>query len=77
MIAPNAHFDGKVLIPDEPFALPANQKVRIEFEAIDAGQASVRFTPHADLTAALNGDAWDESERCTSIRSSSAHTSTP
>jgi hypothetical protein len=63
MIALNAHFDGKVLIPDEPLALPANQKVRIELEPIDAGQASVRFTPHADLTAALmNGGAWDESD---------------
>ena len=61
MIALNAHFDGKVLIPDEPLALPANQKVRIELEPIDAGQASIRFTPHADPTAALmNGVAFDE-----------------
>lgn len=37
MIALNAHFDGKVLIPDEPLALPANQKVRIELEPIGPG----------------------------------------
>jgi hypothetical protein len=61
MIALNAHFDGKVLIPDEPLALPKNQKVRIELEPIDAGQTSVRFTPHADPTAALmNGEPYDE-----------------
>ena len=34
MIALNARFDGKVLIPDEPLALPENQKVRIELEPI-------------------------------------------
>lgn len=39
MIALNAHFDGKVLIPDEPLALPANQKVRIELEPIDSAPA--------------------------------------
>jgi hypothetical protein len=58
MIALNAHFDGKVLIPDEPLALPANQKVRIELEPIPQGPI---FTPHADPTAALmNGVAFDE-----------------
>src|ERR1700748_1716142 len=30
MIALKAHFDGKVLVPDEPLNLPLNQKVRIE-----------------------------------------------
>jgi hypothetical protein len=29
MIALNAHYDGKVLVPDEPLDLPANQKVHI------------------------------------------------
>jgi len=46
MIALNAHFDGKVLIPDEPLALPANQKVRIELEPIGHGPAK----PHGKRT---------------------------
>jgi hypothetical protein len=63
MIALNAHFDGKVLIPDEPLDLPANQQVRIELEPIESGQlGQVRFSPFADLTAVLmEGDPWDES----------------
>jgi hypothetical protein len=63
MIALKAHFDGKVLVPDEPLDLPANQKVRIELEPIEPGQVSqVRFSPFADLTAAfMSGDTWDES----------------
>jgi hypothetical protein len=28
MVALNAHFDGKVIVPDEPLALEPNQKVR-------------------------------------------------
>lgn len=35
MVTLNARFDGKVLVPDEPLALPANQKVRIIVEPID------------------------------------------
>jgi hypothetical protein len=34
MIALNAHFDGKVIVPDEPLDLPANQRVRIQVEPI-------------------------------------------
>ncbi len=35
MIALNAHFDGKVLVPDEPLQLAPNQKVRLQVETID------------------------------------------
>lgn len=35
MIALNAHYDGRVIVPDEPLDLPANQKVRINIEPID------------------------------------------
>lgn len=35
MIALNAHYDGKVIVPDEPLDLPANQKVRIQVEPIE------------------------------------------
>jgi hypothetical protein len=32
----NAHYDGKVIVPDEPLDLPPNQKLRILVEPIDA-----------------------------------------
>ncbi|HZL37102.1 MAG TPA: hypothetical protein VFC78_17415 [Tepidisphaeraceae bacterium] len=36
VIALKAHFDGKVLVPDEPLALALNQQVRITVEPIDS-----------------------------------------
>lgn len=58
MVKLNAHFDGKVFVPDEPPALRPNQKVRISVEPIDQGPT---FTPHTDFTAALmTGGTWDE-----------------
>lgn len=35
MVKLNAHFDGKVLVPDEPLALKPNQRVRIQVELIE------------------------------------------
>lgn len=35
MVQMNAHFDGKVIVPDEPLALKPNQRVRILIEPID------------------------------------------
>jgi len=37
MIAINAHYDGKVIVPDEPVDLPPNQAliVRIETKSLD------------------------------------------
>ncbi|HXE53701.1 MAG TPA: hypothetical protein VN541_11825 [Tepidisphaeraceae bacterium] len=40
MIALKAHFDGRVLVPDEPLALAPNQKVRITVEPIAASPAA-------------------------------------
>jgi hypothetical protein len=40
-IAVNAHYDGKVIVPDEPLNLPPNQKLRIQVEPID-GQAPTK-----------------------------------
>jgi hypothetical protein len=34
MIALNAHYDGKVIIPDEPLDLPADQQLRITIEPV-------------------------------------------
>lgn len=42
MVKLNAHFDGKVIIPDEPLALKPNQRVRISVEAIDTEPAKPR-----------------------------------
>lgn len=35
MVKLNAHFDGKVIVPDEPLALAPNQAVRITVEVIE------------------------------------------
>lgn len=53
MIALKAHFDGKVLVPDEPLALAPNQKVRITIEPDSEGSA---------VAALMTGDRWDESD---------------
>lgn len=34
MVELNAHLDGKVIVPDEPLALPPNQRLRIHVEPI-------------------------------------------
>ena len=36
MIALTARYDGKVIVPDEPLALPANQRVRINIEPVES-----------------------------------------
>ncbi len=36
MIALNARYDGKVIVPETPLDLPANQRVRISVEPIEA-----------------------------------------
>ena len=63
MIALKAHFDGKVIVPDEPLALKPNQRIRITIESDDSsGSSMIVFSPFTDLTATLmNGDTWDES----------------
>jgi len=32
----SAHFDGKVIVPDEPISLPAGQRLRVEIESVEA-----------------------------------------
>ncbi|HRK31708.1 MAG TPA: hypothetical protein PLD59_11570 [Tepidisphaeraceae bacterium] len=46
----NAHFDGKVIIADEPVALAPNQRIRVTVEPIDSCSS---FAPHPDSTADL------------------------
>jgi hypothetical protein len=61
MIALNAHYDGKVLVPDEPLALPTNQKVRIELEPIESSTLAepnrkIEFGLQKDLVVYLAPD---------------------
>lgn len=35
MVQFNGHFDGKVIVPDEPLELKPNQRIRIQIEPID------------------------------------------
>lgn len=68
-----AHFDGKVLIPDEPVSLPANQQVRVTVQtSVDASRstsgrdlveslARLRLTP--DESAEMDRAIAEECER--------------
>ncbi len=63
MVALKAHYDGKVIVPDEPLSLAPNQPLRITIEQIEPVRSDgATFSPYTDLTAALRaGDMWDES----------------
>jgi hypothetical protein len=37
-----AHFDGKVLVPDEPVNLPQNCALRVQVEPIEEGEKPLR-----------------------------------
>ncbi len=70
MVKLNAHFDGKVLVPDEPLALKPNQQVRITIEPIPSSPARIElgkqpgsitdFAP--DWEAPLPDDIWSLEE---------------
>jgi hypothetical protein len=36
----NAHFDGRVIIPDEPLDLPPNQALIVRIEPVEAHEAA-------------------------------------
>ncbi len=63
MIALNGHFDGKVIVPDEPLDLPANQKVRIQVEPLESTQTAPKpqrvFGLQPDAVTYLAPD-WEE-----------------
>ena len=40
MVSLKAHFDGKVIVPDEPVDLAPNQKLRITIEAVEPAASS-------------------------------------
>jgi len=52
MVTLNAHFDGKVFIPDEPLVLKPHQKVRISVEPIDPSEpAGAPDKPRTDFSS--------------------------
>ncbi len=64
MVTLNAHFDGKVLVPDEPLALAPNQQVRITVEPINSTETSQKkpdrvLGKQAGVVTYLAPD-WDE-----------------
>jgi hypothetical protein len=42
MIALNARYDGKVIVPETPLNLPPNQRVRVQVEPIPSARAKFR-----------------------------------
>jgi hypothetical protein len=42
MIAINAHYDGKVIVPDEPVDLPPNQALIVRIEAKNLEESPAR-----------------------------------
>ncbi len=42
MIALNARYDGKVIVPDAPLPLPANQRLRVQVEPMPGPRADFR-----------------------------------
>jgi hypothetical protein len=46
-----AHFDGKVLVPDEPVQLPVNQPLSVQVEV--AGPGEPRFADLSQFAADL------------------------
>jgi hypothetical protein len=47
----SAHYDGRVIIPDEPVSLPVGQKLTLRVEAAAAGPG--QFAGLADLSQDL------------------------
>lgn len=71
MVTLKAHFDGKTIVPDEPLALPPNQKLRVTVEPIASTPARIElgkqpgsithFAP--DWEAPLPDDLWRFEEK--------------
>ena len=51
MIAINAHYDGRVIAPDEPVDLPPNQALIVRIEAKNADEPLTRESALAWLVA--------------------------
>jgi hypothetical protein len=54
----SAHFDGKVIVPDEPLDLPPNQALVLEIRAVDGQDVSIDESSLAWIAAnAVDSDA--------------------
>lgn len=51
MVTISAHFDGRVIVPDEPVELPIGKSLRVRLEVID--QAEAPFSDLLSLAADL------------------------
>ncbi|MDZ4817540.1 MAG: DUF2281 domain-containing protein [Planctomycetota bacterium] len=49
-----AHFDGRVIVPDEPLSLQPGEKVRVTIERAP----TVAADAHPSLLGILEGKAW-------------------
>jgi hypothetical protein len=57
MIAINAHYDGRVIVPDEPVDLPPNQALVVRIEKKEPDQSVARESALAWLAANAIDDA--------------------
>jgi len=60
-----AHFDGKVIVPDEPLDLRPNQSLRIHIEPLEGeteGSALAWIAAHAVESDALPADLADQDD---------------
>lgn len=72
MVTLTAHFDGKVIIPDEPLTLTPNQRIRISIEQMEPEPKQVDLTwllgqgnaPDSNPNPSFknNDDLWDKSK---------------
>ena len=54
----NAHFDGKVIVPDEPLDLPPNQALILQIQAVGGKDAPAEESALAWIAAnAVDSDA--------------------
>ncbi|MDB5301940.1 MAG: hypothetical protein JWO87_3603 [Phycisphaerales bacterium] len=56
MVIFKAHFDGKVLVPDEPVTLPRGQKVIVQIEPAGAVAPAAEDPTDAEWSAAIARD---------------------
>jgi hypothetical protein len=57
MIAINAHYDGRVIVPDEPVDLPPNQALIVRIEAKNVDESPARESVLAWLAANASDSA--------------------
>ncbi|MGN6627948.1 MAG: hypothetical protein ACTHLN_15120 [Tepidisphaeraceae bacterium] len=64
MVTLNAHFDGKVIVPDEPLALKPNQRLRISVEPIEVNAESgcTNFRDWIGVAARAGDQPYDAAE---------------